>query len=232
MTIEAVIFDLDNTLVNRKNAFKKYSEQFIDQFVQAKNLSNKDEIIEYMIVADRDGYRKKREFYEELLMNFKMKNGITVDDLLDFWFSEFFKCTVLMDGAIEILVELKSRKIKLGLITNGSVHSQNSKIDQVGIRDYFDDIIVSDEVEVKKPDKRIFDLALKRLNVEPQFSLYIGDHPINDVKGAMDAGINAVWFKGFKEWGDTIGDPQYTIDRLNELKMILEDFSKKPRSFW
>ena len=133
MTIEAIIFDLDNTLVNRKNAFKKYSERFINKFVSITGNKQISEIIDYIELADRDGgYRKKRELYDELLTTLEMKNSeVTVDELLDFWFSEFYKCTVLMDGTIEILETLKLKQIKLGLITNGSVHSQNSKIDEV-----------------------------------------------------------------------------------------------------
>lgn len=220
--IKAVIFDLDNTLVDRKNAFKKYTEQFIDEFVIITESTNRADITEYIRVADQDGYRKKRELYEELMMNLTMKNDVTVDKLLDYWFSEFFKCTVLMDGAIDLLKELKLRQVKLGLITNGSIQSQNAKIDQVRIREYFDDVIVSDEVQLKKPDKRIFEMAIERLGVEPESSLYIGDHPVNDIKGATNAGLSAVWYKGFMEWDKTIEEPKYIINGLSDLIKILE----------
>ncbi|UNK20309.1 HAD family hydrolase [Paenibacillus sp. N3/727] len=228
MTVEAVIFDLDNTLVNRKHAFMKYSEWFIDQFVIITDILHKNEVLEYIRVADRDGYRKKHELYEELLTTLPMKNSeITVKDLLEPWFSEFYKHTVLMDGAFEILDYLKQMDIKLGLITNGSVHTQNSKIDQVMLRSYFDTIIVSDEVKLKKPDKRIFELALERLNVNPRESWYVGDHPINDIQGAVDAGLNAIWLKGFMDWGENIEEPKYIIDHLNVIKEVLEEVSHK-----
>lgn len=231
MPIKAIIFDLDNTLVNRKRAFKKYTEEFIDEFVIITESTNRDEIIEYIRIADRDGYRKKHELYEDLMKNLKMKNDVTIEGLLGYWFSEFHKSTELMDGAIDILEELKNKQIKLGLITNGSTKSQNLKIDQVRIRGYFDNIIVSDEVQIKKPDKRIFELATEKLGVEPGCCLYVGDHPVNDVKGAIDAGLRAVWFKGFMDWDETIEKPKNIIKELRELMDIFEGESKLPRNF-
>jgi 2-haloalkanoic acid dehalogenase type II len=232
MTIETIIFDLDNTLINRKLAFKAYTERFIERFVNLSDEGKRKEITEYIITADRDGYRKKRELYEEIRTNLMMKdNNTSVEEMLEHWFSEFFKCSILMEGTIEILDNLKAKNIRLGIITNGSVHSQNAKINEVGIRHYFDEIIISDEVEVKKPDPRIFNLALERLNASAKKTLFIGDHPVNDIKGAADAGLHGVWLKGFMAWDMTIGEPRFTINKLNELLVLIESISKKPRNF-
>ncbi len=222
MILEAVIFDLDNTLINRKLAFSKYTELLIEEFIVHQSELHKDTIMEHIRLADRDGYRKRHELFEEILQNYEMKHSdISIEILLDHWFSEFFKCTALMDGALEVLEYLKYNDIKLGLITNGSVHSQNSKIDQAKIRTYFDAILVSEEVQIMKPDKRIFELALEILTVSSNSSWYVGDHPINDVQGALDAGLNAIWLSGFMAWEDHLAKPQYAIDSLHEIKEIL-----------
>lgn len=224
LKLEAVIFDLDNTLINRKLAFAKYTELLIDKFIVHHDPLHKDAIMEHIQLADRDGYRRRQELFEEILQNFEMKTSdIAIETLLNHWFSEFFKCTVLMDGALEALEYLKKHNIKLGLITNGSIHSQNSKIDQVQLRPYFDVILVSDEVQLLKPDTRIFELVLNKLCVSPNSSWYVGDHPINDVQGALDAGLNAIWLSGFMAWEDHLAKPQYTIDSLHEIKGILAE---------
>lgn len=221
MTIQAIIFDLDNTLVNRKEAFRKFAERFMDQFVEVTSPHQRQQFIEYMIEADRDGYRRKQELYEELKRKMSMRNpDVTVDELAEYWFAEFFQCTVLMDGAIEVLEKLKSEGLKLGIITNGSVHSQNAKIDHVRIRDYFDVIVVSDEVGVKKPDVRIFQTALERLQVKPEQSWYIGDHPVNDIQGARYAGLTPVWLEGYMSWVEGIEKPRHVIRELRELMDI------------
>lgn len=218
MTVRAIIFDLDNTLVNRKEAFRKFAGKFMDQFVEATDSRQREQFIEYMIEADRDGYRRKQELYEELKQKLSMRNpDVTIDELVAYWFAEFSKCTVLMDGAIEVLEKLKSEGLKLGIITNGSVHSQNAKIDQVQIRDFFDTVVVSDEVQVKKPDERIFQIALERLHVKPEQTWYVGDHPVNDILGARDAGLTPVWLEGFMPWAEKIEKPGIVIRELREL---------------
>ncbi|MCQ6557671.1 HAD family hydrolase [Paenibacillus mendelii] len=232
MRIEAVIFDLDNTLVNRREAFKVFTERFIDQFIVIKDEIHRIEVMEHIRIADQDGYRKKRELYEELRSSLELKNRETsVDELLTFWFDEFFKCTLLMEGAKEVLDYLRMRKIKLGLITNGSIRSQYSKIDQVMIREYFDSILVSDEVQVKKPDKRIFEMALNQLDAGARHTWYIGDHPINDIKGAREAGINAAWLKGFMEWDASVDAPKHVLNNLHELIDIVDDALGKSVNF-
>ncbi|MEJ6950508.1 HAD family hydrolase [Natronospora cellulosivora (SeqCode)] len=96
MSLEAVIFDLDNTLNNRRLAFRKYTNSFIDKYIMIEN--NRKELIEYIEKADEDGYRSKIEIYNELLSNLKWKKKANLDELLEFWNNQFPKCTTLMDG--------------------------------------------------------------------------------------------------------------------------------------
>ncbi|RXZ77458.1 HAD-IIIA family hydrolase [Paenibacillaceae bacterium] len=222
MSINAVLFDLDNTLINRKLAFEEFSNKLVDNYLVVSDPSERNEIVHYIIEADNDGYRSKKELYQELLRNLKWKKETTLEELLDYWFSEFFKCTVLMNGAMDVIHVLRNQGLKLGLITNGSVHSQNAKIDCAKIRHLFDVIVVSDEVQVKKPDKRIFEIALERLGVKPETSFYIGDHPLNDIKGASEAGLKTIWLAGFREWDVAGVQPHYTVKELKELITIFE----------
>lgn len=222
LSIHAIIFDLDNTLVNRKQAFEVYSEKLVDKFLNEMNQAERRKTIEFIRVEDRDGYRSKRELYQELKEKLSWKRETSVDELIEFWFSEFSNCTVLMENAVDVLESIKDRGYKLGLITNGSIHSQNAKIDKVGIREYFDCIVVSDEVGIKKPDARIFQMVVNDLGVSATNTWYVGDHPVNDYKGARDAGLNAIWFEGFQEWGLSEEKPEFSIKRLNELFTIFE----------
>lgn len=231
MALQAVIFDLDNTLVNRKLAFKAYLDSFIDTFVVVSDHAERIRIAEYIQKADQNGYRSKQELYGELLNTLTMKSeSTTIDELLEFWFSEFYRYTVLMEGAQEVLSWLRERGILIGLITNGSKHAQNSKIDCVRIRSFFDTIIVSDEVQLKKPDKRIFEIAVERLGICPQNAVYVGDHPVNDIRGAIDAGLRAVWLKGFMDWDAALGSSDCSINHLYELIELFEGFSTESQN--
>lgn len=226
MQVDTVLLDLDNTLLNRRAAFLVFAERFIDKFIQLSNETERKSIINYLVEADRDGYRKKKELYEEIRSSLRFKEPMpTIEQLLEYWFSEFYQCSVLMDGAIEVLDYLKAKGIKLGLITNGAIRSQRSKIDQVNIRSYFDTIVISDEVGIKKPDKLIFEITLEKLKSNPQNTIFVGDQPINDIAGAEAAGIRGVWLSGFSEWIIPDREPTYTIQNLQQLIQLVEELA-------
>lgn len=92
---------------------------------------------------------------------------------------------------IPVLDLLKRRELKLGVISNAT--SLLTKVfDNLGMSRYFDVVIISDEVGVRKPSPEIFKIALKRMNVPASRSLYVGDMLEVDVVGAKKAGMNAV----------------------------------------
>ena len=79
MSIRAVLFDLDNTLVDRRAAFAVYTERLIDAFLVVEEDSERRAIAEAIRLADRDGYRQKRELYGELLQSLRFRDpAVTV----------------------------------------------------------------------------------------------------------------------------------------------------------
>jgi len=222
MSIRAVLFDLDNTLADRRAAFAVYTERLIDAFIEVGGGMERREIAETIRLADRNGYRQKSELYAELLQSLPFRDSsVTVEDLLTFWFAEFPGCTIAMDGAAEVLAALRGRGMKLGIVTNGSGASQRGKIDRAGFRRLVDDVIVSDEVRMKKPERGIFELALQRLGVTAGEAVFVGDHPVNDVRGAAEAGMRAVWLAGFMKPAAEGPLPERSIRKLSELPGLL-----------
>jgi YjjG family noncanonical pyrimidine nucleotidase len=103
----------------------------------------------------------------------------------------------LVDGARELLDALAGQS-RLGIVTNNSVAEQMEKLRTLDIGRYFDTLVMSEDVGVAKPDKRIFEIALERMGAKPHETLMIGDSYTNDVGGAANAGIAAIWFNRFK----------------------------------
>lgn len=217
MTI--VLFDLDNTLANRRLAFASFTKRFIEAFLHSSGVENDARLAETIRLADRNGYRSKQELFRELHRTLRFRDEqITVRHLLEYWQSEFGRHTVMMEGAEELLRGLRTQGFRLGLITNGSAAMQNSKLDHLQLRGYFDTVIVSQAVRLHKPDRRIFELALHRMDATPEQTWYVGDHPVNDVQGASRAGLRTVWLDGFEDWPDEVAErPHHTIRRLSEL---------------
>ncbi|MBW5446219.1 HAD-IA family hydrolase [Cohnella sp. CFH 77786] len=211
----AVLFDLDNTILDRTLTFRRFAESFVDSYLG--DADTKQDIVERIIVLDRDGYKDKEELFTELLEELPWKVKPSVAELMEYYGREYVNNAVLMDQAREVLQDLKAR-FKIGLITNGKTRIQYGKIDRLGIRELFDVILVSEEAGVKKPDSRIFEMALERLSLHAEACLYIGDHPANDIEGACKAGMQTIWMQVNQPWRDGLkAKPIHTIRNLAEL---------------
>ncbi len=111
---------------------------------------------------------------------------------------------------------------RMGLITNGAPDLQREKLHGSGLEPFFDAIIVSGEVNVGKPDPRIFALALARLGARPDEAAMVGDSPARDIAGAQRAGVRAVMIKRPGLQRDLAGiTPDAQIATLDQLRAIL-----------
>ncbi len=111
---------------------------------------------------------------------------------------------------------------RMGLITNGAPDLQREKLHGSGLEPFFDAIIVSGEVNVGKPDPRIFALALERLGVRPDEAAMVGDSPARDIAGALNAGVRAIMIKRAGLQRDLVGaTPDAEIASLDQLRAVL-----------
>ena len=99
-------------------------------------------------------------------------------------------------GAIELLRRVKGER-RIGIVTNHVVSEQVKKIAAIGVEPFVDELVVSEEVGVPKPDARIFAAALSRLDATPDEAVMIGDSWSSDIVGAAGMGISAVWLNRY-----------------------------------
>lgn len=121
--------------------------------------------------------------------------------------------------AQEILEYLKEKNYELHLITNGFEKTQWSKIRNSGIDHHFTHVITSEASNSMKPEKEIFDYAMKQAGASLRESIMIGDNLDADIKGAMNAGMDNVFVNHINAVTDM--KPTYTITHLKELENIL-----------
>lgn len=189
--IKAVIFDIDETLVDRKKAFISLCNYFINKYsVSYPYNVNKDDLINHMIEIDANGYGGLENFIPKL--NKVWKLPLSVQEFIDERNEMFGRFTVPFPEAFKVLEYMKTG-YKLGVITNGYSAVQREKIKVAGLEEYFDNIIVSDETGTAKPDPRIFLLSCANLSVKPEEAVYVGDYYPNDIAGAICAGIMPIW---------------------------------------
>jgi len=118
----------------------------------------------------------------------------------------------------EILTYLQ-HKYELHIITNGFNESQAMKMSASGLTSFFKMIVTSETMGHRKPDKRIFEYAVDKLQTEPSACLMIGDNPDSDILGARNAGIDQVLFNPLNISCALV--PTYTIASLQELREFL-----------
>jgi putative hydrolase of the HAD superfamily len=217
--IKAVFFDLDNTLLDRTRAFRHFANDMITAYFG--HLDDRQAVIDRIVELDQDGYKDRKELYADLVRELPWPSPPQLAEWMAFYDERYVKNAVLMERATDVLQRLKKTYI-LGLITNGRTAIQHAKVDHLGIRDAFRLILVSEETGIKKPDPRIFRHAMDRLQLSPGECLYIGDHPVNDMEGAANAGMQTIWVKRNQPWRDGLtAKPLRAIERLDELLELL-----------
>ena len=89
-----------------------------------------------------------------------------------------------------------------------------------GLDVYFDAIVISRDIGMRKPHPEIFNYALTNLGIKNRDAIHVGDSLEQDVQGAKNAGVKAIWVKGREE--NIHIKPDYTVNSLEEVPMLLE----------
>jgi len=224
--ITDIFFDLDHTLWD----FDKNSEMAFDRIFKEKHkeISTQDFIKAYIPINhecwrlyQNDKITHQELRYNRLKFSFDaLKYVISEENIFEIAndYIEFLTDNnYLFDGAIEVLDYLKP-KYKLHIITNGFAGVQDKKIKNAALGSYFSTITNSELAGVKKPNSIIFDYAINLAGTSKASSIMIGDDFEADVTGALNAGLDAIFFNEKKL--DVSGDYKQ-INHLLELKKYL-----------
>ena len=200
-----LFFDLDRTLwdfdQNSENAlrqlfateeleaqiggFEHFHKQYVYQNAHLWKLYGKG-------IIKKDELRYER--FRVTLKHFKIIDEALVRRMSDAYVSISPLQTALFPKALETLQELKQMGFQLHIITNGFQEVQFVKLENCGMRAFFDVVVCSEFVGKNKPDPAIFKYALNQAGAKAEKSVMIGDDYHVDVAGALRAGMQAVWF--------------------------------------
>jgi putative hydrolase of the HAD superfamily len=216
--IKAVLFDLDGTLYDRDRLAAELFEQQYALFAAELHDVPHERFMRDVLTMDDHGHGSKQSGYAALGKSWGL--DATVAERLLAHFSESYDgfCH-LTDDVRRTLDELRRRRFKLGVVTNGGSAMQRRKLAALGIDRAFDAILVSEEEGLRKPDAAIFRRALARLEVAAEEAMFVGDHPVADVEGAHRAGLRAVW-KFVPYWPPVVANAP-AIRELSEILALL-----------
>lgn len=227
MNYEVLLFDADDTLFD----FKKTEEYALEKLVNSFETSyskeyciekykeiNKQIWIEFeqgLITSDLLKVERFERFAKEINLD------LDANKLSQMYIDYLGEGSFLYEESVDLISYLY-KKYRLCIITNGLADVQNRRIKNSIIGKYFEDIVISDEIKIAKPNPEIFNHALKNINHENKDTvLMIGDSLSSDIKGGNNAGIHTCWFNAGKKHNSTDIMPTYEINSLSQIKELL-----------
>ena len=177
--MRAVLFDLDNTLIDRDQGFVRWAAQRVPA-----------EAIGALAALDRGGHGPRPPLFRAIAA----LTGEPVAEVHAAFFDEIGACCPLRPDADALLTRLRG-VVPTAIVTNGPSHSQRHKLRTAGLLDRVDAVVVSGELGVDKPAAGPFLAALKALGVQPDGAWMVGDHPVNDVAGGRAVGLRTVFVR-------------------------------------
>lgn len=230
MSYKHLFIDLDDTLWDiHLNGMECLEEIYRDYGYAAYYPTFADYYNTYMPVNQqlwalyrRGGIRKEALIVERFLSPVRAF-GINDPDYAkrvnDDFLERTTRKTQLIDGAMELLAYLKPR-YRMHILSNGFREVQYKKIENSGLRPYFDKIILSEDAGVNKPHPELFTYALKSTNSRRDQTIMIGDSWDADIVGAHHSRIAQIWLNPTGEAPQGF-DPTHTVRTLAEIKNIL-----------
>lgn len=189
---KAILFDLDQTLLDRNTSLIKFVEWQVN-FFQLVSQENKQAFITRFIELDNNGSVWKDVVYSQLLEDFNIKT-FSVENLVESYINDFNKFCRPFEKVPETIQNLYHKGHKLGLISNGKSPFQENNFYALGLKEFFSTIIVSEAVGMRKPDRQIFEYACKKLGCTPNECIFVGDNHKADIEGANNAGMRTIFF--------------------------------------
>jgi len=228
MKYEIIIFDADDTLFDfrksERDAFKNAMVEFNIEYDENYHLKIYSDINTAIWKEFEDGLITQKELKVERFKRLSDKLNIDFDEV------EFAKsymkhlsfASFLYDNSMD-LIESLHKNYRLSIITNGLTEVQDNRIRKSAIAKYFENIVISEEVQVSKPDPKIFELTLNIMKYTDKSKiLMVGDSLTSDIQGGINFGIDTCWFNPDKITNKTGMKPNYEISNLMDLKDILK----------
>ena len=233
--MKAILFDVDDTLYDLSEPFcNAYTELYgqTDQslleeiFLTSRKYSDEvyNEALSGKITMEEMYiYRVQKAFAE-------FEKKITDADALEFQnVYEKYQFKISLSRTMRELLEECGKRWVLGVITNGPTKHQWDKINTLGLTQYIpkENIFVSGQLGVSKPQKEIFTYACRQIGVSTEESCFVGDTFQNDIIGAKNAGMKAVWFQRRKTEVFRNIQPDWTVHTEAELFQALMRFGEQ-----
>lgn len=200
--IKAILFDLDDTLFDHRHSsreglrsvWKRYTcfqEMTLDEFELEHRAMLEKIHFSQVLVGKLSLEEARAERFKHLFLNRNVEVDFeTSRNAAVIYRNSYEKNVRKIKGSEELLKVLK-KNYKIGIVTN-IIAEQESKLDQLDLRNYIDHMVTSEEMGVTKPNPLLFSTACERLEALPDTAVMIGDSWDNDIAGAHAVGMKCI----------------------------------------
>ena len=213
--VTACVFDAYGTLFDVNSAAAKCKEKLGDKW---ENFANAWRTTQLEYTWLRSLMKKHKNFWQitEDSLDHAMAT-FNIDKNMRNELLNLYKELSLYPEVKECLDALKSKKIKIAILSNGTPDLLKGLGKNNNIQSYFDNIISVEDVKIYKPDPKVYELTIKKYNCKPENICFLSSNTW-DISGGGVFGYNAVWVNRFNKIFDKLGyNPQYIINNLNQL---------------
>ena len=230
--IRGVVFDLDHTLFDRYGTLQKVLPSFYALF--RDNIPADlpvESFVERFIPLEKKyillGWDKLLQACTEAGLLRSYTDHFR-KETIDFIFHHFGEVAVPYSFAAPTLISLRNSGLKVGIITNGTSDLQFKKIRLLDLEKYTDEILISGDIGIQKPNPEPFHVMSQRLGIPAEELIYVGDHPINDIDGSRNAGYTPVWVKTTGYWCfEEIPRAEYEVETVAEIPDLVAQINRK-----
>ena len=219
--IRAVLFDLDETLIDRAETMRRFLLGQYLRFNELHRCTDK-EYAEACLGHQQNGYADKLTAFTSACIDLGFSSNRLATEIFEDFKDRYGQEPVLFTGARDTLDTI-SKNYRIGLVSNGRTKGQIAKIEASGIAKYFSSICISESIGCKKPDQAIFLACLRELSALPSEAVFVGDNPQVDIEPAKSLGLRAVWVKNTHFQEPAVCDG--VIMSIEELPKLLNEIA-------
>lgn len=178
------LFDLDDTLIGLFAAFGRFAAEFADD----RGLGPAEAA---WLVEAWNPYQSREEFFDIIRVRYRLSDS--VKELWAHYRSRMPHLVVCRPEVLAALAALREDGWRLGIVTNGEADNQLAKIERTGLGAVVHGVAVSGALGIRKPEAAIFAVAAARAGADLAGGGWmVGDNPLADCGGAVDAGLRAI----------------------------------------
>lgn len=218
--MKSVLFDLDNTLINRSEAFARLFEHWHRTLPSTGRPSDREEFVS-RFARRGNGYEPLPDIYRDMLDEWP-RSFPSLDAAVESHSNMMPNMVAIHPETEAMLTRFREHGVPVGVVTNGGSKTQWGKLRNTGVAALVEACVVSEEFGARKPNPAIFRHALDLIGAEAESTLFVGDNAEHDIIGASQMNMRTAWMSLGRAWEVQFPNPDYIVNNVWEVERLVQ----------